>query len=94
MAALAEKPKAEKTIQMRVQPQVRDVIDRAAAAMGKSRTEFVIESAHQRAIEVMLDQRSFELNAEQWDELMAILDQPPKPNAALKALMRSKAPWE
>ena len=94
MAPLAQKPKADKQIQMRIQPQIRDLIDSAAAALGKSRTEFMIEVARERAVDVLLDQRYFELDEEQSAAFIEALTRPPKPNEALKALMRSKAPWE
>lgn len=93
MAAPAEKPKAEKQMNLRVQPQVRDLIDRAAALEGKSRSEFMIEIAHERAIDVLLDQRLFLLDDEQAEAVAAALANPPKPNAALKKLMRTKVPW-
>lgn len=92
MVAVAEK--ADKTIPMRVQESVRDLIDQAAAVSGKSRTEFILDAARERATDVLLDQRLFKLNEEQWDALMEALAKPPKPNAALRKLMRSKAPWE
>lgn len=94
MAAVAEVQKANSTIPMRVKPAVRDLIDRAAALSGKSRTEFILESAQAEAINVLLDQRLFQLDEEQMKAFEAALDSPPKPNAALKMLMRGKAPWE
>ena len=92
MAAVAER--AEKTIPMRVKPAIRDLIDRAAALSGKSRTEFILDAARERATDVLLDQRVFQLTEEEWDSLMATLARPPKPNAALRKLFKSKAPWE
>lgn len=94
MNGVAERRRADKQIQMRVNQQVRDLIDRAAAATGKSRSEFMLDSARATATDVLLDQRLFELDPAQWDELIAALDQSPRPNAALKALMKSSAPWE
>ena len=40
------------------------------------------------------DQRTFFLNDEEWDDLVRTLNNPPKPNRALRDLMRSKPPWE
>ncbi|WP_257169711.1 DUF1778 domain-containing protein [Bradyrhizobium sp. SRS-191] len=82
------------TINLRVPQNTRQLIDTAAAAIGKSRTEFMLESARQHAIDVLLDQRLFVLNPEQHDAFMEALNNPPKPNAALKKLLSSKAPWE
>ena len=94
MAALANKPRAEKQMNLRVQPRVRDLIDRAAALEGKSRSEFMIGIAHERAIDVLLDQRLFLLDDDQAEAVAAALANPPKPNAALKTLMRTRTPWE
>jgi uncharacterized protein (DUF1778 family) len=82
------------TINLRVSQVTRQLIDTAAAVVGKSRTEFMLESARQHAIDVLLDQRLFVLNAEQHDAFMSALDNPPLPNAELKKLLSSKSPWE
>ena len=82
------------TINLRVTQLTRQLIDTAAAVLGKSRTEFMLESARQHAMDVLLDQRLFVLNAEQHDAFMHALDNPPLPNAALKKLLSSKSPWE
>lgn len=82
------------SINLRVTPQVRELIDTAAAALGKSRTEFMLDSARRQAIDVLLDQRLFVLDAGQHDAFMKVLDNPPPPNARLKKLLASKAPWE
>jgi uncharacterized protein (DUF1778 family) len=101
MAAVATLSRSAKTenstttsINLRVPTVTRQLIDTAAAAVGKSRTEFMLESARQHAIDVLLDQRLFVLDPEQHDAFMQALDNPPKPNAALKKLMSSKSPWE
>jgi uncharacterized protein (DUF1778 family) len=82
------------TINLRISAKVRNLIDTAAAIVGKTRTEFVVESAKQHAIDVLLDQRLFELSADQWDAFVAVLDNPPPPNEELKKLMSRKPPWE
>jgi uncharacterized protein (DUF1778 family) len=81
------------TINLRVSEVTRQLIDTAAAVVGKSRTEFMLESARQQAIDVLLDQRLFILNAEQHASFMNALDNPPPPNAELKKLLSSKSPW-
>ena len=88
--------RSEKTtkINLRVSLETRELIDTAAAVVGKARTEFMLESARQHAIDVLLDRRLFPLTNEQHDALMRILNSPPPPTAALKKLLSSKAPWE
>ena len=81
-------------INLRVPKQTRELIDSAAAAIGKSRREFMLDSARQQAIDVLLDQRLFLLDADQHKALMQVLNDPPPPNAQLKKLMASRSPWE
>lgn len=81
-------------INLRLSEKVKTLIDTAAAVIGKSRTEFVIESAKQHAIDVLLDQRLFELEPDQWNAFKQALDNPPLPNGALKQLLARKPPWE
>lgn len=87
------RPKADATITMRLPEQTRDIIDTAAAAIGKSRTEFVLDSARQTAIDVLLDQRVFHLDAASSEAFADALARPIKPNAALSNLMAAKSPW-
>ncbi len=94
MVAAAQKQKADSNIPMRVKHAVRELIDRAAALSGWSRTEFILDAARERATDVLLDQRVFQLDEQEWDSLTAALARPPKPNAALRKLLRSNAPWE
>jgi uncharacterized protein (DUF1778 family) len=82
------------TINLRVSTQTRNLIDTAAALVGKSRTEFMLESARQHAIDVLLDQQIFVLNDEQHEAFERALANPPPPNAKLRKLLSDKAPWE
>ncbi len=79
---------------MRVSTRVLDLIDTAATVLDKSRTEFMLESARLQAVDVLLDQRFFQLDDEQYDVFMRVLDNPPPPNQKLKQLLAKKAPWE
>jgi uncharacterized protein (DUF1778 family) len=63
---VAERPAAadaKGSINLRIEAQTRRLIDDAAAVLGKTRTEFMIESARNAATDVLLDQRLFELRA-------------------------------
>lgn len=93
-AATSETTKRTTVINLRVPTVTRELIDTAAEVVGKSRTEFMLESARQHAIDVLLDQRLFVLNNDQHAAFIEALDNPPMPNAALKKLLSSKSPWE
>ena len=81
------------SINLRIEAGTRQLIDEAAAALGKTRTEFMIESARGRAIDVLLDQRLFALEAERYDAFMHLLDDPPVPGPKLKSLLRRTPAW-
>jgi len=82
------------SISLRIELQTRQLIDEAAAAQGKTRTEFMIDSARRQAIDVLLDQRLFVMDPERHDAFMQVLDNPPPPGPKLKALMRRAPAWE
>lgn len=86
--------KSDAVINVRLPAETRDLIDRAAAASGKSRTNFILESARRQAIDVLLDQTLITLDAEAFAQFQAALDNPPAPNLALRKLFSEKAPWE
>ncbi len=84
----------EAAINLRALPQQRDLIDQAATLLGKSHSDFMLEAACERAQSVLLDQLSFKLDAERFQQFTAPLDAPPTFNEGLKKLMAMKAPWE
>ena len=82
------------TINIRAHQAQRDLIDRAAEALGKNRSDFMLESACREAEVVLLDRRLFILDDEKFQQFVALLDAPPSTNANLRQLLVSKAPWE
>ena len=81
------------SINLRIEGQTRRLIDEAAAVLGKTRTEFMIESARAQAIDVLLDQRLFVLDATRYDAFVDALDNPPAPGPKLRALLRRAPSW-
>lgn len=82
------------TINIRAKQNQRDLIDRAAEVQGKSRSEFMLESAYQKAQDVLLDQRFWGLDERRFKEFVALLDAPSKPNERLHKLLNTKSPWD
>jgi uncharacterized protein (DUF1778 family) len=82
------------SINMRLPRQVLHLIDSAANVLSKTRSDFILESARQHAVDVLLDQRFFVLEEDQFAEFVKQLDAPPASNEKLKKLMARKAPWE
>ena len=84
---------AKGSINLRIEKQTRKLIDDAAAVLGKTRTEFMIDSARSLAIDVLLDQRLFVLDSGRYDVFVHALDNPPAPGPKLRALLRRVPAW-
>ena len=87
-------PDPKGSINLRIELQTRQLIDEAAAVLGKTRTEFMIDSARALAIDTLLDQRLFALNTEHYDAFIQALDNPPAPGPKLRALLRRTPAWD
>lgn len=81
-------------IQIRASAATKAVLTRAAALRGQKLSEFMLDSARREAEDALLDQRSFFLDAEQHAQFLALLDAPPAPRPALRALMARTPLWE
>jgi len=81
------------SINLRIEANTRQIIDHAAAILGKTRTELMIESARRQAIDVLLDQRLFALDSKRYDAFMRALDNPPAPGPKLRSLLRRVPAW-
>ncbi|UMY19762.1 DUF1778 domain-containing protein [Methylobacterium organophilum] len=82
------------SINLRIEAGTRRLIDEAASALGKTRTEFMVESARRQALEVLLDQKLFALEPERYESFLRALDAPPAPGPKLRALLRRTPVWE
>ncbi|MGY5809060.1 type II toxin-antitoxin system TacA family antitoxin [Rhizobium sp. LEGMi198b] len=72
----------------------RNLIDRAAELLGKTRTDFMLEVSERRAEEVLLDRTIFTVSPEIYAEYLARLDAPAQLNERLTRTMSTKAPWD
>lgn len=94
--AVAERPSMTDTkgsINLRIEASTRQLIDDAAAILGKTRTEFMIESSRLQAIDVLLDQRLFVLDSNRYEAFLHALDNPPAPGPKLRSLLRRTPVW-
>ena len=81
-------------INLRASRKQKTLIDRAAQALGRSRSDFMLDTACQEAETALLDRRYFALSDEAFKRFTALLDQPPKDNPRLRRLLHTKAPWD
>jgi uncharacterized protein (DUF1778 family) len=84
---------AKDSINLRVRADTLRLIDDAAAALGKTRAEFMIESVRTRAIDVMLDQRLLVLHSKRYVVFPDVIDESPSPEPKLKSLLRRTPAW-
>lgn len=84
----------EVTINIRAKQSQRSLIDQAAKIQGKSRSEFMLETAYQKAQEVILSYCFFGLDQDKFQKFVALLDAPPMQNEKLQALLTTKSPWD
>lgn len=82
------------TLNLRIRPEARNLIDRAAAVAGKTRTDFVLEAAQKAAIEALTDRTMFVVDVDVHAAFVAALDAPPAPKKRLRSTMQSPAPWD
>ena len=82
------------TLNLRIKPDLRRLIDRAASASGRNRTDFVLTAARHAAQETLLDRTMFAVDSQTFAEFLARLDAPPRPNARLRRSLKTAAPWE
>jgi uncharacterized protein (DUF1778 family) len=87
-------PSKRETLNIRIKPEERNLIDRAAKARGKNRTDFVLEAARAAAEEALLDQTIIAASPEAYAAFLARLDMPPQSNERLRKTMQTPAPWD
>jgi uncharacterized protein (DUF1778 family) len=90
----AARPRHDTSVTMRMPLQTKQLIEKAATTVNKTFSAFVIESAREQAVDVLLDRSAFDLSADQAEAFARVLEDPPAPTEKLKELMQSKAPWE
>lgn len=82
------------TLNLRIKPEVRSLIDRAAKARGKNRTDFILDAARAAAEETLLDQALMAVSPEAYADFVARLDRAPAPNPRLVETLQTPAPWD
>lgn len=89
----ADKSRSQ-NINLRVTRSQKALIDRAAGALRRNRSDFMLETACREAEAILLDRRYFSLPAEDFKRFLATLDRPPAANPRLRRLLRTTPPWK
>jgi len=82
------------TINLRASQRQKLLIDRAAEALGRSRSDFMLDTACREAESILLDRRYFFLSQDEFKKFAAMLDRPPRDNPKLRRLLQTIAPWD
>jgi uncharacterized protein (DUF1778 family) len=93
MAVVVNPKSKRETLNLRIKPEVRGLIDRAAKLAGKNRTDFVLDAARQAAETAVLDRAIWTVSPKVYAEFVARLDAPPQPNQRLRRSLQTAAPW-
>ena len=94
MPALNTVPSKRETLNIRIRPEERGLIDRAAKSRGKNRTDFILDAAKSAAEDALLDQVIMAASPKAYAEFVRRLDMAPQPNERLRKTMKTLAPWD
>lgn len=94
MSTLSEAARKRETLNIRIKPEERSLIDHAAKMRGKNRTDFILDAVRSAAEEALLDQTIILTNPKAYAKFLAQLDMQPRTNARLIKTMRTPAPWD
>jgi uncharacterized protein (DUF1778 family) len=82
-------------IDLRLTPETKETIEKAAMISGQSLTDFVVAATTERAREVIRESDAIVLSARDFARVLAALDTPPEPSPALRrAAERYKKTFE
>ena len=91
MPTTRRQPPRRDTLNLRIKPEERGLIDRAAALTGKTRTDFVLEAARRAAVDALTERTLFVVDEKAYTKFLAALDAPPRPNDRLVRTMQTRA---
>jgi len=81
----------QERISIRLSPQSKRTLERAAAYSDKTLTDFVVDVAMRKADAVVRDHEVIALNAAEWERFQDLLLNPPEPNETLRQALDEHA---
>ena len=94
VATTAKAATRRETLNLRVKPDDRGLIDRAALLTGKTKTDFVLDAARRAAEDALHDRTLYVAGAEAVAAFRARLDEKPPPNERLRRTLTAPVPWD
>lgn len=81
-----------RAVNLRIREDVRGLIDRAARAQGKTRSDFMIDAARRAAEDAILDQTLVRVDPDSYRHYLEVLDAPPD-GEGFERLMNASKLW-
>ena len=91
---MAQEQLKNSPINLRALASQKNLIDRAALLLNRSRSDFMLEAACKEAEMVLLNQRLFFTTEAAYQSFVSLLESPLEENEELSALLKSKSPWD
>ncbi len=82
------------TLNIRIKPEDRNLIDRAAKIRGKNRTNFILDAVRIAAEETLYNRTIILAGKDAYAKFLTQLEMQPSPNSRLRKTMQTPAPWE
>ena len=83
------KDKSKRHITIRISNADKETLRYAAASKGMSLSAYVLSAAVERAADDLEKERKLTLSQKGWNQVMDLLENPPKANQALATLMKA-----
>lgn len=93
MANAKARQRRDVAINLRTSEKQKALIDRAAEALGKNRSDFMLEAACREADSVLVERRLFLLDEKALRRFTDALDAPPADNPRLRRVLTTTPPW-
>ncbi|HTD29435.1 MAG TPA: DUF1778 domain-containing protein [Xanthomonadaceae bacterium] len=92
MSAVISKRISDTHINLRISSAKKALINEAAELLGQKRTEFILDTACEKAQSVLADRTRIEVDAEKFAAFARVLERPV--NTAVLRMLAKPAPWE
>jgi uncharacterized protein (DUF1778 family) len=84
----------ETTISLRASASQRALIDQAAQVQGKTRTDFMLEAAYEKAQQVLLDRTVFALDAKSFERFVKLFGCSGQIQQGVEPIVEQAQSWE
>lgn len=85
---------ASERINLCTSPEIKDLIVRAASTAGMSVSAFLLDSAQERARQILADSETITRSTRDWNAFAKALDHTEKPRPKLVAAMKRHRNWQ